>query len=265
MPHLVGDVVDGEEVAGRSRETRATGGLGRAADDAELGNSAAGLPEPTVAEVVVARADDLADDDAVTPEIRAPDGLGHGETAHCAAGPVRRDRLGIRVEIEEIVVRDQLQPDREVVVVNVRDTVHQGDLRGGHVPWPAVVRRVGRVADQRGAIRPQEVARRGELGHLDRQPGGLDHGVVVRVPGVLGIPDEVAGVDARRAGDVVRVDVPVAVCRADRGPEAERGQVSVDRRRQIRDASSAIGLDPGMAPGQAGRHDRRLLECEPVE
>ena len=77
VSHLVGDVVDGEEVAGRSRETRASGGLGRAADDAELGDAAAGLSEPTVAEVVVARADDLADDDAVTPEIRAPEGLGH--------------------------------------------------------------------------------------------------------------------------------------------------------------------------------------------
>ena len=147
----------------------------------------------------------------------------------------------------------------------MRDTVHQGDLRGGHVLRPAVVRRVARVADQRGAIRPQLFACRRDVRHLDGKPGGLDHGVVVRLARVLHLPDVVAGVDARRAADVVRVDVPVAACRTDRGPEAERGQVSVDRRGQIRDPSPAVGLDPGVAPGQAGGHDRRLLEREPVE
>ena len=87
MAHLVGDVVDGEEVAGRSRKTGATAGLVRAADHAELRNSAAGLSEPTVAEVVVARADDLADDDAVTPEVRAPEALAMVKQPAAPQGP----------------------------------------------------------------------------------------------------------------------------------------------------------------------------------
>ena len=53
VAHLVGDVVDGEEVADRCRDTRAATRLVRAADHAEIRNAAAGLTQSEVADVVV--------------------------------------------------------------------------------------------------------------------------------------------------------------------------------------------------------------------
>ena len=94
MAHLVGDVVDGEEVTDRGRETSAATRLVRAADDAELGDATAGLTHAEMSEVVVARSDDLADDVALTAGLAAVrQDLGLGEATGCAAGPVRRDCL----------------------------------------------------------------------------------------------------------------------------------------------------------------------------
>ena len=80
VTQFVGHVVDSEEVTDRSRQTRAAAGLVCAADHAEVGDTAARLPQPEVADVVVARADDLADHDALAAGL-ATENLGLGVTA----------------------------------------------------------------------------------------------------------------------------------------------------------------------------------------
>ena len=89
----------------------------------------------------------------------------------------------------------------------------------------------------------------------------LDEGSV----GALGLARVVGGVDVGVPFHEVRVDVPVAFCRAHRGVEPERGQVRVQRGARIGNAAAAVGVDAGVTRGEAGRHDRRLLEREPLE
>ncbi len=70
MAHLVGDVVDGEAVAGRRGEAGAARRLVGGADDAEAGDAAAVAvgAERDVPDVEVVGADDLADDEPVLVE-----------------------------------------------------------------------------------------------------------------------------------------------------------------------------------------------------
>ena len=50
--------------------------------------------------------------------------------------------------------------------------------------------------------------------------------------------------------------------RADRGVEAERRRVRPERRRRVVDARARVGLDLRVRGGEAGLHDRRLLDRE---
>ena len=69
---LVRHVVDGEEVPDRRREAGAALRLVVPADDAEARHAAAGVAEADVADVVVRRADQLADDDARARSVAPP-------------------------------------------------------------------------------------------------------------------------------------------------------------------------------------------------
>ncbi len=152
VAHLVGDVVDRVQVADRSRDARAAAGLVRAAHDAEVGDAAARLAEREVADVVAARTDDLADHVARASRARAARDLRLREACSRAAGAVRRRRQVVRVEVQIVVARDQLQPDRQVVLVDLVDSVDERDLRGRDVRRAAEVRRVARIRDQRQAV-----------------------------------------------------------------------------------------------------------------
>jgi hypothetical protein len=160
VAHLVGHVVDCVEVAGRRRNPGAAAGLVRAADDAEVRHTAAGLPEGEVADVVVRRADDLADHEAGSRGAGAAGDLRLREARRRSAGAVGRSRRSPRVQVQQVVVRDQLHADREVVLVDLVDAIHQRDLRRGHVRRPAVVSGVAGIGDQREAVRAEDVSGR---------------------------------------------------------------------------------------------------------
>ena len=264
VAHLVRDVVDRVEVSDRGRDARAAACLVRAADDAEIGDAAAGLAEREMADVVVARADDLADHVAGSRRARAPGDLSLGEAGCRAARAVRRRRLAPRVEVEQVVVRDQLEPDAHVVLVDLVDPVHERDLGRRHVRRAAEVVRVARVGDQSEPVRAELLADLGVLRCVEaraRHRRALDEHAVC----VLRVARVVARIGRRRAADVERVDVPRAVRRPNRGVEAERRQVGVDRRRPVGEPEPAVGLDPGMPRREARRHHRRLVEREQLE
>ena len=105
-------------------------------------------------------ADDLADHDPVAREARAARDVRQREAGRDAARAVRADRLRPRVEVQQVVVRDQLELDRQVVLVDLADAVDQRDLRRGHVGRAAVVGRVARIGDQREPVGAQHVAGR---------------------------------------------------------------------------------------------------------
>ena len=261
VAHLVCDVVDRVEVADRGRDARAAARLVRAADDAEVGDAATGLAEREMADVVVARADDLADHVAGARRARAPGDLSLGETGGRATRAVRRRRLAPRVQVQQVVVRDQLEPDAHVVFVDLVDPVHECDLGRGHVRRAAEVVGVARVGDQGEPIRSELLA---DLGALRFAEARARHGLALdeHAVRVLRVARVVARIGRRRAADVERVDVPRAVGRAHRGVEAERRQVGVDRRRLVGEPEPAVGLDSGMPCRETRRHYRRLVERE---
>ena len=210
VPELVCHVVDGEEVADRGRKAGAARSLVLAPDDAEAGDASARLPEREVADVVVRRADDLADDDAL-PRCRAAEDLGLREAAGGAAGTVRRRGRAVVVQVEEVVVRNELHPDRQVVLVDLVDAVHQGDLGRRHVGRPAEERRVAGVGDHREPV------------GAELRPGRWIRGRIVVAH------DLVARVGARRAVrrlDDADVELPVRVgheARVERALSVGRG------------------------------------------
>ena len=155
VTHLVGDVVDGEEVALGRGQAGAAAGLAVAADTG-AGHAAARVAEGEVADVVAGGADELAHDDAVAGQrrARARGQVGLREARSRAARPVGLDGLGGGVEVELRGVVDQHQLDGQVVAVDVVDPVHQRDLLGQHIRG-AEVRRVRRVGDQRQAVGAQ--------------------------------------------------------------------------------------------------------------
>ena len=205
----------------------AAAGLVRAADDAEVRDAAARLAEREVPDVVVRRADDLADHEARSGGARAARDLRLREAGGRAARTVGRRRGVPRVEVEEVVVRDQLHPDREVVLVDLADPVHQRDLRGGDVR-NAVVRRVPRVGDHGEPVEPEHVTGR-------------------RIDGRVVVADDLVarerGGVAVRGLDRVRLEVPGGI-----GDEAD-----VEGARRV---GGRVQRPRGKAPGRIGDRDR---------
>ena len=227
VAHLVRHVVDGEVVADRGGQAGAAARLVVVAD-AGAGDAAARVAHRDVADVVGARADDLADHVAVAVEHRAAR-VRRREARRRAARAVGLVGERDRVEVELVVVADQDHPDRRLVLVDLGDAVDQGDLGRGHVGAAAVV---GGVARVRGQREPEGVQL--DLGPGERR-GRLDLGcelldLLLDEALVVGeITGEVADVDAVVAL-VVRVDEVGALGRAHRRVEAEPGDVGADRR-----------------------------------
>ena len=137
-----------------------------------------------------------------------------------AARPVRGDRLLPRVEVEQVVVRDQLHADREVVLVDLGDAVHQRDLGRRDVRRAAVVRGVAGVGDHRQPVRAEDVAGR----RIRRRVVVADDLVARRGRGVAVV----------RLDDV-RVEVAVGV-----GDEARRRRRRARRRSRARVRSANL-------------------------
>ena len=142
VAHLVGDVVDVEGVADGVREPCLGAGLlPGPADDGQPRETAATGRED-VADVVVRVADDRVDVGLVLAEQLARVVVGVGVRG--------------RVEVDQaVVVRDELEPDREVTLVDPGDAVHGGDERVVHEGDGAAVERgvlaVGREREPVGA------------------------------------------------------------------------------------------------------------------
>ena len=183
-----------------------------------------------------------------------------------AAGAVRSRGQVVRVEVQQVVVRDQLQPDRQVVLVDLVDAVHQRDLRGRDVRRAAEVGRVARIRDQGEPVCAELLAdARSRAAPGERPVRGARLVLDERSVGALRLARVIARVEARVALHEVRVDVPVASGRAHRGMEPEGRQVRVQRGARIGDPAAAVGVDARVTRGEAGRHDRRLLEREALE
>ncbi len=271
VPHLVGDVVDPERVSGRVRASarHALRLPARRADHAGVGDAPASCGVD-VADVVVRAADHGVDVRLVLPE-------------HRAAVVVRvRVRRGDEVD-EEVVVRDERHPDRNLAFVDSVDPVHRRhELRGD-----AELRRAG-AADGDGVL-----ARRRE-----REPVGLrsvapterrgisigpaeertDRKAESSRPGrffrplapkhVLRVPPRVAAVvrgDEARRVSRPGIDVPGAERGEDHGGEAPGADVETDRGGRVVDALAAERPDLGELRGQLGRHHRRLDHPEQGE
>ena len=172
---------------------------------------------------------------------------------------------GRRVEVQDVVAGDEVELDREVVLVDLVDAVDERDLGGGDVRR-AVVRRVGRVARQREAVvadRDEVAGRGGRLGpagrrRARRERAALDE-AAVRV--LVDVPAAVADVDGLVAV-VVGIDVPAAARTADRGVQALQGEVERQRRAGLVDARAAVGGDLRMLRGERRLHHRRRLDRE---
>jgi hypothetical protein len=149
-PHLVRHVVDREEVAYRGAQAGAALRLGVATDDGELGDATAGLAECDVPDVEGARADEQADHLARARERRAGAArrLASRVAGRAAAGTVRAGHLGVGVQVEQVVVRDQLEADRGLVLVDLAHPVDQRDLGRRHVRGAAEVGRVAGIGQE---------------------------------------------------------------------------------------------------------------------
>ena len=222
-----------------------------------------------MADVVVGGADDLAEHDPVPAEraAAAAGQLRSGEARSRAARPVRADRVGVRVQVGLVGVVDQHEPDRGLVLVDLVDAVHQRDLGRGHVRG-AEVGRVRLVGDQREPVGAQHVTG-GRAAAVGRELDGRRRERLVVAFLELERPVRVAREVARVVDDVGvvvrlarRVDVPVALRRADRGVEAERAHVRANRRGGIVDPATAVGADLGMRTRELRLHDRRVLQLE---
>ena len=133
VAHLMRHVVYGVEVTGRRRDAGAAASLVRAAHDSQVGDAAAGLAKCEVADVVIRRADDLPDHKPRAGRAGAAGHLRLREAAGRATGSIWPDRLRPRVQVEQIVVIDQHHEDREIVLIDLIDPVHQRDLRRSHI------------------------------------------------------------------------------------------------------------------------------------
>ena len=273
MAHLVGDVVDGVEVAVGLGDAGAARRLRAGADDAEPGDAAARLAERDVGDVELVGADDLAGDGAVAVEGAAGTArdLIQRVTGVVAAGPVRGNRLAVGVEVEQVVVADEDHRDRLLGFVDLIDPVHQRDLRRGDVGRAAEVLGVAGLADQGEAVRAQlravaEAAGRGRLALGDAgraRDRALGRQLAERAVAIGEVGAVVAGVEAL-VEVVGRVDVPTAeLAAADRGLEAERALRDPDRGGRVVDALAGVGLDLRVRGGQLRRHHpvRRDLEA----
>ena len=223
-----------------------------------------------MADVVVRGADDLAEHDPVPAERAAGTAgqLRSGEARSRAARPVRADRVGVRVQVGLVGVVDQHEPDRGLVLVDLVDAVHQRDLGRGHIRGAAEVRRVRLVGDEREPVRAQHVTG-GRTAAVRRELDGRRRDLLVVAFLELERPVRVLRQVARVVDDVGvvvrlarRVDVPVALRRADRGVEAERADVRANRRGGIVEPATAVGADLGMGTREPRLHDRRVLERE---
>ena len=246
MAHLVSHVVDGVEVTHRRRDARAAAGLVRAADDAEVRDAAAGLAEGEVADVVVRGADDLADHEAGARRAGAAGDLRLREARGRAAGAVRCGGGAPVVEVEEVVVRDQGHPDRQVVFVDLVDPVDQRDLGRGHVRRPAHVGGVARVGDQREPVGAEDVAGRRILRRVvgPTRPGSSPR---PRRPGRRG--DDVRVEVAVGVGDEVGVEVPVRVGLGSHVPGREVLLGVGDRDRDGRAVAEAVAVERDVVGG----------------
>jgi hypothetical protein len=136
------DVVDREVIADRVRDPGATSGLLRATGLAATA-AAAVVAGDDVADVVVAGADDLTEDDPIAGQGGAGARGRRRVARRGPARPVGAGDLRVGVEVEEVVVADQRESDRELVLVDLGDTIDQRDLSrrrcrspSGPSPWP---------------------------------------------------------------------------------------------------------------------------------
>ena len=115
-----------------------------------------------------------------------------------AARAVRADRLRPRVQVQQVGVRDQLELDRHVLLVDLADAVDQRHLRRGHVGRAAAVVRVARIGDQRELVGAEHVA--------GRRVGGR----VVRADDLVARRRRVVAARVARLDDV-RLEVAVGI------------------------------------------------------
>ena len=265
VPHLVRDVVDGEEVADRGREAGAALRLAVAADDGRgsrsrrpgwpsamcpTSNALAPTRRPMTCRLRV----------SVEPvQFVAWAVVKQGDPPQ---GPFGACHLGVRVQVEQVVVRDQLEPDRGLVLVDLAHAVDERDLRRGDVVRAAEVGRVGGIRQQGEAVGAELVARRRGMqrGRSVTERAALDEGPVR----IGDLAREVGDVPALAVA-VVGVDVPAAVRRADGGVEADLAEVGVDARAGIVDPVAGPRVDLRVTPREAGGHDRRGPEREALE
>ena len=266
----MGHVVDGEEVADRGRQARAPAGrLHRVPDHAEEGDAAARLAEHEVADVVAA-----GPGDAVGDEVVLDDRLAVARVAGAARVARRRARarrsgaavLGVGIEVEGVVAVDQHELDREIVVVELVDPVHQRHLGRGDV-LGAEVGGVRRVADQGQPVRALDdrVTRVQGGGQDGARPVGQDRRLLEHALVDVGQIAAPVGDVGALVAPVVRVHVPGAARRPHRRVEAERGDVEADRGGRVRDAAPGVRADLGVPGGEARLHDRRLDDPEALD
>ncbi len=175
--------------------------------------------------------------------------------------------LRVGVEVEQVGAVDELEVDRQVVVVELVDPVDQGDLLGGHVGG-AEVRRVLGVREQREPVDAllDVLVRAEPRGPIDRAQHGRELALGELLLGARQAAAGVAEVD-RGARDVERrVDVPGAAGSgvAHRGVEAHRGQVQGDGAARVVEGAARPGADLGMGGGQPRLHHLGLLDREPL-
>ncbi len=213
------------------------------------------------------RAHELAEDDPVPVQggAAAAGEVRGGEARSRPARSVGLGGLGGGVEVELVGLVDEHHPDRQVVVVDVVDPVHQGDLLGEHVGG-AEVGRVRRVGDQREPVGAQAHLGAGRLARVGR---GVPEGGLVE----LGL-HEAALRCGHRAAEVGQVEAVVAVVRRvdvprplRAGPahgrvEAGRRQVEADRGGRVGHAATGVRRDLGVGRRQPRLHDRRLGDRE---
>ena len=279
VPHLVGDVVDRVEVTDRVRETGATRRLVDTADDAGEGDAAAVVAQRDVADVVVGRADQLAQDDLVARQrahvtvgqlaLDVVGGVGvQGVAGVRAARTVRPGRLLDGVEIELLGPVDEHHPDRQVVVVDLVDAGHQGDLLGQHVLGAEVVG-VRRVAQQRQPVDPlhHRGAGRRRCRRTLRLDGPRDGGQLPFDRRARGLRKAAAVVDEVLGGAALvvrRVDEPgvLAVGATHRRVEAHGGDVEGDGRAAVVERHTRPGLQLAVRSCELRLHHRGALDGE---
>ncbi len=268
VTHLVGDVVDRHEVTLGLRQAGAATGLAVTADDTEAGDTAAVDAQRDVADVVAVGADEEAEGDPVAVEQAAGAAvveLVERVATRRPAGTVRSEGLRLGVDVELVGLVDQQHPDREVVVVDLVDAVHQRHLLRQDV-LGAEVARVRRVGDQREAERAAQ-----DLVTLVGLPGlRRDVELVELLLVELGLDESLLGCGKGRpeVGEVEavvavvgRVDEPGRPGAAHGGVEAHRRDVEADARARA-DGRAGVRRDLGVGGGQTGLHHRRVDDAE---